>query len=96
MNNKALTTKTITAENTFSDWVEVEGYFNFSLDGGGIWRAVVTVQRSFDGGVTPLDVTTFLSDTEEVAFEPSKRVVYRFGVKTGDFYYGTIVGRLGR
>lgn len=82
----------IAAENTFSDAVRLEGYFNLSLSG--TWVATVTVQRSIDNS-TWVDVDTFTANSEEVGFEP-ELMWYRVGVKTGAFTSGPVVVRLGR
>lgn len=84
-------TKSIDAENVFSQSAKVVGYFNLSLSG--TWVATVTVQRSFDNS-TWLDVSNFTSNTEEYGLEPEHDVYYRFGVKTGNYTSGTVVGRL--
>lgn len=82
----------ISAQNTFTDSVRLEGYFNLSLSG--TFAATVTVQRSIDNA-TWADVDTFNAGTEEYGFEP-ELMWYRVGVKTGDFTSGTVVVRLGR
>jgi len=82
----------IAAENTFTDAVRLEGYFNLSLSG--TWVATVTVQRSIDNS-TWVDVDTFTANSEEVGFEP-ELMWYRVGVKTGAYTSGTVVVRLGR
>lgn len=87
-----LTTASIIAQNTFSDAVRLEGYFNISLSG--TWVATVTVQRSIDNS-TWVDVKTYTLIAEEVGFEP-EFMWYRVGVKTGAFTSGTVVVRLGR
>lgn len=87
-------TKSITAQNTFSDEITIQGYFSCSIDGiaGG---TVVTVQRiSGVDGTNFKDVDTFSSDTETYGYEPES-VQYRIGVKTGDFGSGTCKVRLG-
>ena len=89
---KALVTADIIAQNTYSDEVEMRGYFNFSLSG--TWTAVVFVQRSFDSGSTWLDVESFTENTQQKGLEPEGGVLYRFGVKTGGFGAGTVEGRL--
>ncbi len=92
-----LTTKTITAENTFTDAVQLEGYFNLSLSGT-ITSATttVTVQRSVSGTTGWLDVDTFDSITETFGFEP-EFMYYRVGCKTGQFTTGdSVVVRIGR
>jgi hypothetical protein len=88
-------TKSITAQNTFSDELTVtNNNFNFSLSG--TWVATVTVQRKFYNESDWLDVEEFTSNIETVGYEPEKNAQYRFGVKTGDFTSGTVVGRLGK
>ena len=82
----------IAAQNTFTDAVRLEGYFNLSLSG--TWVATVTVQRSIDNS-TWVDVDTFTANSEEVGFEP-ELMWYRVGVKTGAYTSGTVVVRLGR
>lgn len=86
-------TKSITAENTFSDGaLFVAGDFNFSLSG--TWAATVWVQRSFDKGVTWMDVESFTSNIERIGTAVENNILYRFGVKTGGFTSGTIEGQL--
>lgn len=87
-----IASKSITAQNTFTDAVRLEGYFNLSISG--TWAATVTVQRSIDNA-TWVDVDTFTANSEEVGFEP-ELMWYRVGVKTGEFTSGTVVLRLGR
>lgn len=87
-----LRTRSITAENLFTDAAEIVGYFNISISG--TWTGTVTVQRSFDGGSTWLDIATWSENTEEYGFEPERDVWYRAGIKTGEFGSGTAVVRL--
>lgn len=89
-----LVEKAITAENTFSDGLYIEGAFNFSISG--TFVATVTVQRSFDQGSTWRDVDTFTAPIETYGNDPEPVVVYRAGVKTGDFTSGTVNIRIGR
>lgn len=80
--------KTIGAQNTFSDSLPLVGHFNLSISG--TFVATVTVQRSFDSGSTWLDVDTFTAATETYGFDP-QQVYYRAGVKTGDYTSGSVV-----
>jgi len=89
-----LVTVEITAENTFSDGIYTQGGFNLSI--WGTFAATVTVQRSFDVGATWRDVDTFTAPIETFGMDPEPVVVYRAGVKTGEFTSGTINIRLGR
>jgi len=86
------TTASLTAQNTFSDAVKVHGEFNLSLSG--TWAATVFVQRSYDDGSTWLDVESYTANTEQVGSSPEEDVLVRFGVKTGGYTSGTIVGRI--
>lgn len=89
-----LVEKAVTAENTFSDGLYTEGAFNLSISG--TFVATVTVQRSFDQGSTWRDVDTFTAPIETYGNDPEPVVVYRAGVKTGDFTSGTVNIRIGR
>ena len=86
-----LTTKTISAQNTFTDAVLTEGYFNLSISG--TFVATVTVQRSWDAS-TWYDIDTFTAPTQEVGFDP-EFTYYRAGVKTGEYTSGSVVIRFG-
>ena len=83
-------TASITAQNTFTDKIQVVGHFNLSISG--TWAATVTAQRSWNG-TDWFDVDTFTSNYEGVGFD-AEEVFYRVGVKTGDFTSGTVVLRL--
>jgi len=89
-----LVEKAVTAENTFSDGLYTEGAFNLSISG--TFVATITVQRSFDQGSTWRDVDTFTAPIETYGTDPEPVVVYRAGVKTGDFTSGTVNIRIGR
>ncbi len=82
----------ISADNTFSSSVRLRGKFNLSLSG--TWTATVTVQRSFDDGTIWVDVEDFTENVERVGEEPEVGVLYRFGIKLGNYTSGTVVGRL--
>ncbi len=90
----AVITRSIAAENLFTDSVKLTSFFNISLSG--TWVATVTVQRSFDQGNTWFDVESFTVNTEQYGLEPEHGVYYRVGVKTGNFTSGTVVTRLSR
>ncbi len=84
--------KTITAQNTFSDPLVVRKKFNFSVSG--ISGDTVWIQRSFDSGLTWKDVKSYAADQEDTGEETETGILYRFGVKTGGYSAGTIIGRL--
>lgn len=88
-------TAAITAENTFTTALAIPvSKPNFNLSIWGTFSAVVTLQRSFDGGTTWLDVATYGAPIEDRGFEP-EGALYRVGVKTGGFTSGTCNVRLG-
>jgi hypothetical protein len=82
----------ITAQNTFTDSVKLEGYFNISISG--TFVATVFVQRSIDNS-TWVDVNSFTAPFEGTGFDP-EFMWYRIGVKTGGYTSGTAVVRIGR
>lgn len=87
-------TGTLTAENTFTDALAVfKGSANLSISG--TFSATATLQRSFDGGSTYLDVTTYTEAAERVFDEP-EGALYRVGVKTGAYTSGSVVVRIGQ
>jgi hypothetical protein len=86
----------LTAQNTFSDGVEIYGDAVFELTG--TWSATVHVQRQSDG-TNWRDVTdnagavvTFSGNGQYTFSEPARDVSYRFGVKTGNYTSGTVAG----
>ena len=80
------TTASLTGADQFSDAITIVG--DMSLTISGTFVGTVTVQRSFDGGSTWLDVDTFTTPTEEVGFEPAG-CQYRVGIKAGEYTSGT-------
>lgn len=90
-------TKSITAENIFSDWLFVDIGRRFSLNVSGTFIARITLQKTYDGGVTIYnDEVTFTKPTNEISLPLSESAEYRIGVLTGDFTSGTVEVRLGR
>lgn len=80
-------TKTISAQNTFSDGLSLRG--DFSLSVSGLSDSTVTVQRSFDNS-TWADVDTFTANYEGNGYE-GVGALYRAGIKTGDYGSDTVV-----
>lgn len=90
-------TKTIAAENEWTDIIGLVGYFNFSVVAatgtpGTLGGTTVTVQRSTDK-TTWRDVDSFTTSSEEVGFD-AELMWYRAGVKTGQ-YTASVIVRLG-
>lgn len=75
---------------------------DFALVISGTWTGTVHIQRSSDSGVTWVDLTTavvpttitFTTNGVFAGYEPAKDVLYRVGVRTGNFGSGTIVVEL--
>lgn len=75
--------------------ISLSGYFNLSISG--VWVGTLTLQRSFDSGVTWLDVETYTSNVQKRGLESETGVRYRTGFKaTGAYTSGTAVARLSR
>ena len=97
MANKSVTAS-LTAQNTFSNGISPtykgESFLNISISG--TFVAIVTLQRSFDGGSNWVDVDSFSSPIETRLWEYEEDVLYRLGVKTGNYTSGTVAVRLSR
>lgn len=92
-----IVTKSITAENIWSGALTPKdglhgGGLNISISG--TWVATITLQRSFDLGVTWHEVTTYEANMQKALVEPEHGVQYRIGVKTGEFTSGIVEVRL--
>lgn len=84
-------TATLVAENTFSDAIAMrKGGFSFSLSG--ISGDTVHLQRSIDGGTTYIDVGYYTEDGWFPGNEVSHGTHWRFGIKTGNYSAGTVIG----
>lgn len=84
----------ISGANVFTDSIEVEGVGTtreFTIIRTGTWTATVTLQRSFDDGTSWFDVTTYTTNAT-ITFNDGldeQIVLYRIGIKTGDYTSGT-------
>ncbi len=99
--SRVFVTKSITAENTFSDPCKIVGPADFVLSG--TWTATVHLQRSKDNGATWDDVTSSTGSVLTWSINviavingstDNPNVLFRFGVKTGNFTNGTVVGEI--
>lgn len=77
----------ISAQNTFTPAILVDGSDEFDVSISGTFVATVTLQRSKDGA-TWRDADTFAAPTE-VSGKSGSTWYYRAGVKTGDYTSGT-------
>ena len=83
----------ITAHNTFTDAVALQPApleFGISINYAVGSSGTVTVQRSFDWGVSWEDVEAFTASVQRNGRSDSPKTLYRVGVKTGGFGAGTI------
>ena len=91
----SLATKSITAQNNFTDGVESvgedRGEHDVAVSISGTFVATVTIQRSLDGEATWADLPTTYTAAAEVNVIPTRGAFYRAGVKTGGFTSGTVV-----
>lgn len=91
--------KSISAQNTFSNPIQVTGVGEsrrFTIAISGTWVAVITLQRSIGSVGTWEDINTYsANDTTTFADGLDNQVIfYRIGVKTGDYTSGTVVTTL--
>tara|TARA_R110000868_G_scaffold33755_1_gene122202 strand:- start:1137 stop:1430 length:294 start_codon:yes stop_codon:yes gene_type:complete len=87
-------TAEITVQNTFSDEILIPNAFNFGLIGTA-FVGTVTLQRRMDATDVWRDVTTKTADFEGWDIQPGGAEL-RFGVKTGDYTSGSIIGFISR
>ncbi|AIK68531.1 hypothetical protein Lo5R7ANS_61 [Mesorhizobium phage vB_MloP_Lo5R7ANS] len=80
----------ITAQNTFTTPVLIQGGNTFDVSVSGTFVATVTLQRSKDGTTNWVDVDT-LTEPGEWTGDAGSAWFYRLGVKTGEFTSGTVV-----
>lgn len=88
-------TKSITAENTFTDPIRVTGIANarvFTVDRSGTFSATLTLQRSISAPGDWNDVTTYTTaGTSNYDDNLDNQIIYyRIGVKAGDYTSGTV------
>ena len=87
-------TDAFSSENDFSATIEVTGVgetrrFSFTISG--TFSATVTIQRSFDDGGSWLDVNNYTTaqSTSYLDSLDNSIVLYRIGIKTGNYTSGT-------
>src|SRR5574343_1311205 len=85
-----LAEKTITSQNSYSSDVEFDGEILFTLSG--TWTATVNLEKRL-GGTEWINVATFTKNCSQ-SFECKDKCIYRFGVKTGNYTSGSIVGKI--
>lgn len=89
-----ITNKSIAAENTFSDAVQLNAGQKAAISLSGTFSATVTLQRNIDGA-NWRDVQNFSAATEQT-YEADCGQQVRIGVKTGNYSSGTAVALLAK
>lgn len=74
--------------------IRIKSFFNLSISG--TWSGTLTIQRSFDNGVTWLDIRNYSTNVEDYDREIESGVIYRIGFKTGNYTSGTASVRISR
>ena len=90
-------TASLSAAGTYTAWFPLSALTSnrrFHLSISGTWAGTITIQRSVDGGTTPLDVNTYTANVEDQGDEVESGVMYRAGFKTGQYTSGTAIVRL--
>lgn len=99
----AVVTKTITAQNTFTDWLLVLcdstsfGRYSVLINGTFVASVVIQWAELVNGVITVIDdaVETFTSPVKKIG-TVTEQLYIRCGVKTGGFTSGSIAVRLGQ
>lgn len=74
--------------------MRINGAFNMSISG--TWAGRIHIQRSFDDGVTWVDVNSYTANFEGWDNELESIVLYRVGFKVGNYTSGTALVRLSK
>jgi len=75
----------LSAENTWTDEIEIEDAFNVSVVLSALKIATVTLQRSYDKGVIWKDYKTYTLSYEDCVSELERKALLRIGIKTDDY-----------
>lgn len=96
-------TAEIEAENTFTDPLRSADYHkgvrysHVNVTIWGTWDASVTLQKSFDGGTTWHDVQVWVANEMTHSFSDTELgMLYRVGVKTGEYVSGKVMIRMSK
>lgn len=85
--------RTVTAQNQFTDWCQLDGVFQLLING--LSASTVTLQGSPDGGTTIYDLATWNNATYDNTLHVSQVAnsswLYRVGVKTGGYGGGDTI-----
>jgi hypothetical protein len=82
----------LTAANTYTAPLRVLGEANIWISG--TWAGTITLQATYDDGVTWIDVQAYTANAVDVLYEPEVGIAYRLGFKPGAYTSGTAVVRI--
>lgn len=88
--------RTISSQNIFTDSIEVEANESVIIEITGIWDGTVTLQKSLDSGANWLDLYFYTDNISTTITEYSNDILYRLGIKTGDYTSGTAEVAVGK
>ncbi len=96
MNSLRISTATITSANQFSQAVQFDSNSYFLVSVEGTFTAAVTLQKSYDNGVTWNDQpdSNWTTPIEMVCLAVDNSVLWRIGVKSGNYTSGSINTRI--
>lgn len=92
-------TASISAQNTFTDWIQPAQQLMYGADGSGYldlnisgtWVGTVTLQKKHGADGTIHDVEEYTANDVVLIEDHSPTVYYRAGINTGDYISGTAV-----
>ena len=84
----------LSSANSFTEPAEFDQRRPFNVSVSGTFSATVALQRSFNEGTTWHDVWTTTSPSEKLADTSESGVLWRLGVRLGDYTSGTVVARM--
>lgn len=87
-------TAAVTNANSFTTACEFNPTKPFNVSVEGTFSATVALQRSFDNGVTWLNVWTTTSPAEMLCLTQEEGILWQLGVPTGNFSSGTVNVRI--
>lgn len=83
-------TKTISAQNTFGNWFQVDKGQNVAISIVGISSSTVHLQRRFNPTADARDVASYTADAE-LSYVAECGMEIRLGVKTSNYGSGDII-----
>ena len=76
-------------------WDNPDQYAALSVYGDS-WEGTITLQRSLDEGLSWRDIDIFKANEETGIIERLRKVLYRVGMKEGDYVSGTVTAVIQR